>query len=190
MLQEEVEMRPTEILINEHRVIEKMLGVIEKVSERLERGEEVPAEHLEKIVEFIRTFADKCHHGKEEGVLFPALEEAGVPREGGPIGVMLYEHEEGRRFVQGMSDAIDQYKKGTDGAEFFFLQNAKNYVGLLRDHIQKEDNILFQIANFHLSQEREKEILKEFEKVEEEKVGRGVHEEMHKLVEELEGIYQ
>ena len=183
-------MRPTEILMNEHRVIERMLEVIERVSKRLERGESVNSDHLEKIVEFIKTFADGCHHGKEEGVLFPALVEAGVPKEGGPIAVMLFEHEQGRRFVREMSEAIEEIKKGKEGAELSFVQSARGYCGLLRDHISKEDNILFQIANFHLSEEKEKEVLKDFEKVEEEKVGRGVHEKMQKLVVELEGIYK
>ena len=73
-----------------------MLKILDKVCARLESKEKVDPEHLEPIVEFFRVFADKCHHGKEEDLLFPEMEKAGVPKEMGPIGVMLAEHQQGR----------------------------------------------------------------------------------------------
>ncbi|MGQ9493468.1 MAG: hemerythrin domain-containing protein [Anaerolineae bacterium] len=95
-------MRATEQLMEEHRAIETVLNILENVCQRLETGKAVDAEHLEHILEFIRIFADRCHHGKEEDLLFPAMEKAGIPREGGPIGVMLIEHVQGRNYVRGM----------------------------------------------------------------------------------------
>jgi hypothetical protein len=78
-------MKATEQLRNEHEGIKLMMHILWKLSGKLEAGEEVDPEHLEKIIEFFRIFADKCHHGKEEDLLFPVLEAAGIPREGGPI---------------------------------------------------------------------------------------------------------
>jgi hemerythrin-like domain-containing protein len=90
-----MERRPTEMLEEEHHFIQKVVGAMAAVSERLEVGQEVDAETLQNIVEFMRTFADKCHHGKEETHLFPLLESRGVPVRGCPLAVLIQEeHEE------------------------------------------------------------------------------------------------
>ena len=88
-------MKATDELRKEHQGIELMLRVLQAVAEKFKRGERVNTEHLDGILEFLSIFVDKCHHGKEEEFLFPALEAAGVRREDGPIGVMLSEHEQG-----------------------------------------------------------------------------------------------
>ncbi|MEM3061405.1 MAG: hemerythrin domain-containing protein, partial [Candidatus Bathyarchaeia archaeon] len=82
---------------------------MEKVCEKLDSGERVEPGHLEQVLEFIKFFADKCHHGKEEDLLFPAMEEAGIPKGGGPIGMMLTEHAMGRGYVKAMSKAAEEY---------------------------------------------------------------------------------
>ncbi len=182
-------MKPTEILKEEHKVIKIMLKVLDKICDKLDKNQTVNIEHLEKIVDFIRTFADKCHHGKEEDLLFVSMEEAGIPKEGGPIGVMLEEHEIGRSYVRGMADAISKYKTGDKKFSSEIIKNAKGYIDLLTQHIDKEDNILYVMADMHLSDKEQKRLIKEFEKIEEEKIGKGVHEKYHHLVEELEKIY-
>ena len=88
-------MQATSVLMDEHRIIERMLGDLELASERLASGAPIRPGFFLDAAEFVKGFADGCHHRKEEGVLFPAMELAGVAREGGPIGVMLAEHEEG-----------------------------------------------------------------------------------------------
>jgi len=182
-------MRATEELKEEHKAIKSMLKILERVTEKLEYGEIVNPEHLEKILEFIRVFADRCHHGKEEDLLFPAMEEAGIPKEGGPIGVMLTEHDMGRDYVRGMEEGIKGYRKGDSGAGLKIIENARNYIKLLNDHIDKEDNILYMMADVHLSPEKQNGLLCEFEKVEEKKIGKGKHEEFHQLLHHLEEIY-
>ena len=147
------------------------------------------APHLERIVEFIRVFADKCHHGKEEELLFSAMEEAGIPKEGGPIGVMLTEHDVGRGYVRGMSEAVAKYKAGDHQASSAIVGNARNYIALLTQHIDKEDNVLYPMADMHLSVEKQEELLKEFERVEHERIGVGKHEEYHKLLDHLTQVY-
>jgi hemerythrin-like domain-containing protein len=82
-------MRPTEELRAEHDGILVMLKILERVSGQLTSPSTVELKHLDQILEFLKVFVDRCHHGKEEDILFPALEEAGIPRRGGPIGVML-----------------------------------------------------------------------------------------------------
>ena len=182
-------MKPTDILKEEHKVIRRMLEILSKLTDGLEKGSEFNTEHGEKIVDFIRTFADKCHHKKEEDLLFVAMENSGIPREGGPIGVMLMEHDRGRSYVKGMDEAIKSYKNNDKDAIKKFIENANGYVSLLDEHIYKEDNILYMMADMHLGTEEQEELLKEFERVEKEIIGEGVHEKYLKLVEQLEDIY-
>lgn len=85
-------MKPTDSLKEEYGAIKLMLHVIGAICSRLQSGKEVELSDLDRIVEFIRVFADSCHHGKEEELLFPAMAESGIPVEGCPIGVMLAEH--------------------------------------------------------------------------------------------------
>ncbi|MFN2130532.1 MAG: hemerythrin domain-containing protein [Anaerolineae bacterium] len=182
-------MKPTEELKTEHRAIERMLRILEGVSERLESGGPVDPKHLAQIVEFIQVFADRCHHGKEEDLLFVAMAEAGIPTEGGPIGVMLREHVVGRGHVATMNRAAKQYAAGNDQGAEEFAAAAREYAKLLRQHIAKEDNILYPMADRALSQDKQRELLEEFEVVEQERVGPGRHEAFHKLLDGLEQTY-
>ncbi len=179
----------TEQLMEEHKAIKLMLSIIEEICKRLESGAKVDSDHLEKIVDFIRTFADKCHHSKEEDLLFPAMEEAGIPREGGPIGVMLTEHDYGREYVRGMAQAIDKYKSGDNEASTEIVKNARGYIELLTQHIYKEDNILYPMADKFLSENKQKELYEDFEKTEIERIGAGTHERFHELLHQLQDIY-
>lgn len=182
-------MKPTEQLKKEHEAIKLMMAVLEKICAKLELKEAVSLEHLSGIVEFIRVFADKCHHAKEEDLLFVAMEEAGVPREGGPIGVMLMEHDIGRGYVRELAEAIERYKTGDSGASSKIVESARNYINLLTSHIDKENGILYEIADMHLSEEKQKELSEKFEILEQEKIGAGKHDEFHKFLEELKGVY-
>jgi hemerythrin-like domain-containing protein len=182
-------MQSTESLKAEHRGIERMLRILDRVSDRLEAGEFVEGADLASIVEFIQVFADQCHHAKEEDLLFVALERVGIPRQGGPIGVMLHEHTMGRRYVQGMAQAATAYQAGDYSAGPRFAENARGYVALLRDHINKEDNVLYPIADARLGPEEDEALVEGFERIEEEQIGEGRHEEFHELLDRLEDIY-
>lgn len=182
-------MLATEVLKTEHKAIKVMLDVLEAICNQLEKGEEVDPSHLEGVLDFLKTFADKCHHGKEENVLFPALEQAGVPREGGPIGVMLHEHSNGREYIEALAQGIEDYKKGNQNAVPTIVKKAREYILLMRSHIEKEDKVLFVIADQHLSAEKQKELVTEFDRIENEKIGVGKHEEFHKLIDHFETLY-
>ncbi len=109
-------MEPIEELKNEHRGVETMLRIIEAVSKRYADGHEVDNRDFDAILEFLTVFVDRCHHGKEEDFLFPALEAAGVPRDQGPIGVLLHEHEQGRQLVAQLRDAAETFMSGDKAA--------------------------------------------------------------------------
>ena len=156
-------MRLTERLTEEHKSIKEMLSVLGKVCEKLESGEDVDPEHVETIIDFIRGFADKCHHGKEEDLLFDAMEKAGIPSERGPIGVMLGEHDMGRGFIRGMSDALASYRLGDSGVARVIAENARSYITLLTNHIVKEDNVLYPMADARIPQEQQRELSVLFE---------------------------
>ena len=174
-------MYASDILKGEHRVIERMLNVLRKIL-----GKEIPIDTINKCLDFIKVFTDKCHHGKEEDILFPALEAKGIPREGGPIGIMLSEHEQGRRYVKAISEAIDLYRRCVEEARERIYENINSYINLLTQHIQKEDNILFPMANTVLNVEENRKIIEDFEGIEEERIGVGKHDEYIKLLEEIE----
>ena len=98
-------------------------------------------------VTFIRLFADACHHGKEEDLLFPELEKAGMPRNQGPIAVMLHEHQQGRALARHMADALEGARAGDAQSQATLRNAATGYVNLIRNHIHKEDHILFHMAD-------------------------------------------
>lgn len=170
---------PGEILSSEHREIEKIISALEKAVAKMRKGENANSKFFSEAIFLIRNFADKCHHAKEEKIFFPALESKGMPKDFGPIGCMLKEHEEGRFFVKSMEDALEKKDK------LNIIVNAQYYVQLLKDHISKEDNILFPMSKNFLSNEDEKKLLREFEKVEE-KDSKGKHEEFVERINNLE----
>ena len=175
----------TEILRHEHDAILQMISATEEVARRLDRGERVRPEILGNLLEFFRLFADRCHHGKEEALLFPLLESKGLPRQGGPIGVMLHEHGEGRGFIKQMAEAAEAYKTAPESAGPRWAEPARNYSALLRAHIDKENNILFRIAEQILSPDEQARLAEDFEKVEVEKMGAGTHERLHAMMDQL-----
>ena len=150
-------MTAIDVLKDEHRAIERMLAVMEAAAQRLEAGERVRAGLLREAVDFVRNFADKNHHGKEEDNLFPRLEERGVPKDGGPLGMMLHEHDLGRGFIQAIEGAIEGYESGDEAAAQVIAANIRGYTQLLTEHIWKEENVLFQMADQALSEDDQQE---------------------------------
>jgi len=128
-------MKATEILSSEHRVIERVIAVLESATNRLEAGQPVRAGFFLDAADFIKGFADGCHHAKEEGVLFKAMTASGLPQQGGPVGVMIMEHEQGRTFTRGMRAAAERLQNGDPAAAGEILSNARGYAALLRQYL-------------------------------------------------------
>ena len=175
----------TQTLRNEHDAILSMLDATEEAARQLGAGEAVEPRVLDGLLEFFRLFADRCHHGKEEDLLFPKLEEKGMARQMGPIGVMLHEHEQGRALVRQMAEAAADYQRKTSGAAGRWAEAAQGYTSLLREHIAKENNILFVMAERMLTEVEQQELAAQFEVAEQEKMGAGTHERLHGLMKEL-----
>ena len=133
----------TGALRSEHRLILEVAGVLERI---LDRGG-TDAASLGDCVSFFRLFADACHHGKEEDLLFPALESNGMPVDSGPIAVMLHEHRLGREFVGRMATALPAVADGDEAAKAEFAAAGRGYIELIRNHISKEDGVLFEMAD-------------------------------------------
>lgn len=182
-------MKATDELKKEHKGIELMLRIVGAISDKSARGEEISVQHLSDIMEFLTVFVDKCHHGKEEEFLFPALEAAGIAREGGPIGVMLHEHEQGRKLVADLKAAVSGLRTGDTAAGTAIAETGNQYIALLTDHIAKENNMLFKMADERLESSQDERLVASFEKIEHDRIGIGKHEEFHALLEKLQDVY-
>lgn len=176
----------TEVLMAEHRGIELMLNAMERNAPKIVAGDADQLPFFETAIDFLRNFADNCHHYKEERLLFPALAERGVPTLGGPIGIMLSEHEQGRAYIRAMAEAVSQGKGGQSDAYSRVASAATGYVALLRAHIQKEDTVLFPWAERVMTRDELTAMAEQFDVVELEVMGEGTHERYHRMLDNLE----
>ncbi len=182
-------MYATQDLRNEHEGIKMALAVLDRLANEIEADRAVSLDDLEQIVDFLKTFVDRCHHGKEEDLLFPALEAAGVPKENGPIGAMLADHTRGREYVRAMNDALAGVGAGAPADRKAFAVAAQGYARLLSDHIEKENNVLFVMAERQLPPEEHTRLAEGFERIEQERIGPGVHERYHSMLDRLHDKY-
>lgn len=171
-------MSPTDILKQEHRVIEPVLACLTVLADRADAGRLDPAD-ARQALDFLQVFADRCHHGKEEDHLFPRLEARGFSRERGPTGVMLHEHELGRQAIRAMLTALDA------GRPADFARPARDYARLLQDHIAKEDHCLFAMADQVLTPHDQEELQTAFAAVEHQDLPAGAHEHYVRLAQDL-----
>ena len=171
-------------LRHEHEAILSALKILDRITAEIGKGSTPSKMDLSNFIGFLKEFADKCHHGKEEGMLFPALIAAGMPEKAGPIAVMLAEHAQGRDYIRQMDHAT---VSGPDYVTFAYA--AQNYSRLLQEHIQKENNVLFPMAEDALDQSKLDQLLGSFEEHEEKVIGHGRHEELHRMLRELQTKY-
>lgn len=169
-------MRPTEILMDEHRVIERVLDALIDIATEAQRQQRLDAQAAGDALEFFRIFADTVHHGKEEAHLFPAMEAKGFPRQGGPTGVMMMEHDEGRGHVRAMAEVISAAAQGDPQALQRFRDHAFHFAQLLRAHIQKEDQCLFSMADESFNAEEQRRLTEAFERAESVEIEAGLRE--------------
>jgi hemerythrin-like domain-containing protein len=182
-------MIPTEILEQEHGVIEIVLSSLEKMAEMALKSGAIDIDSATDAIDFIRNFADRCHHAKEEVHLFTMMEEKGFSKELGPIAVMLHDHNVGRAYVRAMEESVHAVSSGDEAAIHRFAENAMGYTGLLRSHIMKENRILYPMANQAFSDDDQLRLMEAFERVEKEEIGEGVHEKYHAIAQNLAEKY-
>jgi hemerythrin-like domain-containing protein len=177
--------KPLDDLKHEHRLIERVLAVLERVTEQLERNEKVSPEILAQGLEFVRGFADGCHHAKEEHGLFPTLASKSPTIEGGPVRVLTADHDAGRKLMRDLEHGIEAMRGGRPEGASAARQALRTYTHMLRRHIAKEEEILFPLSEGLLTDEDEQALEAHFERVEA-KTGAGAHERFEALVRGLE----
>jgi PAS domain S-box-containing protein len=171
-----------EILMGEHRIMERVVTVLVGEAKKLGSTGEKSKESQGKTtrcLEFLGTFMDKCHNMKEEKVLFPLLEQRGIPKEGGPIGVMLLEHEKEREFLRGIKAKLGEGNMNS------VQEESNGFAELVKDHVWKEDDTLYPMGKRVLSEVDAKKLVTGFEGIEEE-LGKGFHEKYVEIAEKLE----
>jgi len=171
-------------LKHDHDAILSSLSILDAMIGRLGKANAPSAEDLRGYLGFLKEFADKCHHGKEEGILFPALTGAGMPSQGGPVAVMLSEHADGRALIKEMEGAVSGSLNVAT-----FGKAARGYADLLRAHISKENDVLFPAAERLLAPPELDKIHGQFQQHEETVIGHGRHEELHRMLKELKQKY-
>lgn len=177
-----------DILVKEHDSILKVIEITQTILNTTDKST-VKLDHVEQIIDFIKNFADKYHHLKEEDVLFMEMEKHGMPRDGGPIGVMLYEHDEGRKYIKQAVEAIEQLKLGNDKAFEQIKENLLNYCTLLTNHIAKENNILYPMAERLLPADVKSAMTENFEETNQTTLNNEYFDKYLKLVDKLSAVY-
>jgi hemerythrin-like domain-containing protein len=172
--------KATQDLRKEHDAILHVFTILDKMLSTDTKEDVEIFKFGDELIFFLKTFADKCHHGKEEDYLFKELITKGVPNEGGPIGVMLQEHKQGREYILLMNKSLESKDL------INFRTNAAKYRDHMRNHIEKENNFLFVMADKLLDDARQNELFEKFENHEETVIGHGVHEELHSMIHKWE----
>jgi hemerythrin-like domain-containing protein len=172
-----IDMTALEVLMGEHEIVLKIVELLNNSAKKLQAGERVPTEFFEKILDVIKNFVEKNHHGKEERALFPLIREHGG-REAKAVSLLIEEHDKGRAFVKALDEAVK--KNEPDG----MINNIDGYVRLLPAHVRKE-NVVFPTWINSLPSTTKGELLKRFEEIEESVIGPGKHQEYIQTVEKL-----
>jgi hemerythrin-like domain-containing protein len=180
-------MKPTEDLIREHKSIKVMLRVMKNLADNVSEGKGTDTDDLSEIIRFLRVFADQCHHGKEENALFPALVDAGLPQNTGPLAVMYDDHAIGRQYIRDIEKALADFLDGQP--DLPIAEGLIKYVNHLHGHILKEDSFLFPMADRMLNADRQTALNIQFEKIEKEVIGHGIHEHFEALLKRLNNKY-
>jgi hemerythrin-like domain-containing protein len=167
----------------DHEIILEALHVLEAINGEIERGKRMDKDDIRSLLTFLRDFADGSHHVKEEAILFPALMQAGMSLQEGPLRAMTYEHERGRALIAAMDEAFGRDDKHD------FVMYARRYIELLSDHIEKENYVLFDIADQKLTDDEDQKIADAFEHFEQTIVGITAYLRLQRVIESLAAKY-
>ncbi len=176
-----------ELMMEEHKFIKRTLLVIRKMSISVLNGNEVPYEDYKRVIEFVRNYADKHHHNKEEEILFKKMrEDLGEALAGAPIAGMLVEHDLGRLFMKSLEEALERVKNGDADSKVDIIANSIGYADLLNRHIEKEDKVIYSFARRALKEEAMGFVNDSCEKVEALADKENVQEKYISILKELE----
>jgi hemerythrin-like domain-containing protein len=180
-----IPMKATDVLKHEHQIILVVLEGMMSEAYQIQATRIIDTYRMVKLVDFLETFVNKCHLIKEELLLFPKLLERGMPHDDGSIVVMLREHTLGRNEVESIADILGNISGNGTPAATYLIEPMLAYVNLLRKHIEKENNFLFEMADQLLTPADNNELYTSFKAIEVEEMSEGVHELYHQFAYEL-----
>lgn len=188
---QELVMNSIELMVEEHKYIKRMLKVVRKACFLVMKGQEIDYEDFSKMIDFIRNFADKHHHGKEEKFLFKEMQShLGAIGNNLVTHGMLVEHDLGRLYISDLEDALNRVKNGEEESKLDVISNAVSYTHLLNRHIDKEDSVVYVYGSKNLSADIIEDINQKSEVFEQEAKDQGIQDRYKQILEELEGKYK
>jgi len=182
-------MTATENLISEHKDIIELLGIMSKISKNILLNDVFYTSDVEDIIDYLKHFIEKSHHRKEE-IFYPILSNIDLPNDKEELSVMLYEHALARNFLKDINNCVVNCKIGNSFSQELLAESMMKYVFLIKNHIKKEEKIIFPMANKVLTEEEQEEINKQFEKIEQSIIHHDMREHYHRLLDKLKMKYQ
>lgn len=183
-------MTSIELMVEEHKYIKRMLKVVRNASFKILKGGEISYEDFDEMIDFIKNYADKHHHGKEEQFLFKEMVDH-LGRVGKNLIThgMLVEHDYGRLYISELKNALERVKNGNEESKLDILANAVGYANHLNRHIDKEDSLVYTYADKNLKKEILDSVNAKTDVFEEEALKLGTQEHYIKMLERLEKKY-
>jgi len=175
------------LMVEEHKNIKRVLKIARKLCINILNGEEVDYEAFNMMVDFVRNYADKHHHNKEEDILFKKMsEELGEEIAKGPIYGMFADHDMGRLYIRNLTEALDRVKNGDEDSKVDIIANAISYTDLLYRHIDKEDNAIYRFGEQRLSNEALIEVEERCREVEKKAEDKNIQKKYIEMIDKLE----
>ena len=182
-------MTPTENLINEHKKINELLDIMSKIALKIKSKDVFYPNDVEEIVKYLINLIENSHHGKEDDVFYPELISSGIPKETAPLSIINYEHIISVNYLKDISSCVVNCKIGNDFSGELLADSLTNYVIAIKNHIQREEEIVFPIANEVFSIEKQNEILQRFEVIEQKYISNSFNDQFDKLLNKFKNKY-
>jgi len=182
-------MTPTENLINEHKKINELLDIMSKIALKIKSKDVFYPNDVEEVVKYLINIIENSHHGKEDDVFYPELISSGIPKETAPLSIINYEHLISVNYLKDISSCVVNCKIGNDFSGELLADSLTNYVIAIKNHIQREEEIVFPIANEVFSIEKQNEILQRFEVIEQKYISNSFNDQFDELLNKFKNKY-
>jgi hemerythrin-like domain-containing protein len=179
-----------QLLIDEHKKIKRMLKVIRGMCLEVYNKKGISYDDFYNVIDFVRNYADKHHHSKEEEIFFKEMEEQlGEPLKSGPILAMYSEHDLGRLYMKNLERALEESKDGVEKKKLDIIANAISYTDLLKRHIDKEDKTIYVYGQKNLSKKSLKKVEEKMMAIEDKAFDSGIQNKYINMLNKLEEKY-
>jgi DUF438 domain-containing protein len=174
-----------DFLVAEHEMIERAMAVLKSNLEKIDEAVKAPLQ-MQRAIDFLLEFGDKIHNTKEEKFLFPLMGQKGLPVEGGPIGVMLMEHDAERKLLQKMMAELPSLVEATTTGRHKFAAGGFEYLTIRAEHIWKENDVLYPMGRKVISEEENSTLLQEFKNLDQQTYGDAARQHYEQMLAEVE----